>query len=132
MHWVQYQTAKCFWEFVTSCFVRYERKRMPRVRIVHTASRMASKMLVNYRPYMEFKFWPLSVSSLYLDFFFFFGQGERGLWGLWPQEESNTTPSLGAVLMRSRLAIWATASAYLDFLNHVIGKWESQIRDIRI
>ncbi|XP_061356894.1 zeaxanthin epoxidase, chloroplastic-like isoform X2 [Gastrolobium bilobum] len=45
---------------VISALRRYEKKRIPRVRVFHTASRMASKMLVNYRPYIEFKFWPLS------------------------------------------------------------------------
>lgn len=45
---------------VTSALRRYEKKRIPRVRVLHTASRMASKMLVNYRPYIEFQLWPLS------------------------------------------------------------------------
>ncbi|KAG4990077.1 hypothetical protein AAZX31_09G000400 [Glycine max] len=45
---------------VISALRRYEKKRIPRVRVLHTASRMASQMLVNYRPYIEFKFWPLS------------------------------------------------------------------------
>ncbi|KAK7343203.1 hypothetical protein VNO80_26167 [Phaseolus coccineus] len=45
---------------VISALRRYEKKRIPRVRVLHTASRMASKMLVNYQPYIEFKFWPLS------------------------------------------------------------------------
>ncbi|XP_027338651.1 zeaxanthin epoxidase, chloroplastic-like [Abrus precatorius] len=45
---------------VISALKRYEKKRIPRVRVVHTASRMASKMLVNYQPYIEFKIWPLS------------------------------------------------------------------------
>ncbi|XP_057450524.1 zeaxanthin epoxidase, chloroplastic-like isoform X2 [Lotus japonicus] len=45
---------------VISALRRYEKKRIPRVRVLHTASRLASKLLVNYRPYIEFKFWPLS------------------------------------------------------------------------
>ncbi|TKY53541.1 Zeaxanthin epoxidase [Spatholobus suberectus] len=45
---------------VISALRRYEKKRIPRVRVLHIASRMASKMLVNYRPFIEFKFWTLS------------------------------------------------------------------------
>ncbi|AES87209.1 zeaxanthin epoxidase, chloroplastic isoform X3 [Medicago truncatula] len=45
---------------VTSALRRYEKKRIPRVRVLHTASRMASKMLVNYRPYIQFQLWPHS------------------------------------------------------------------------
>ncbi|KAK7317281.1 hypothetical protein RJT34_01370 [Clitoria ternatea] len=48
---------------VISALRRYEKKRIPRVRVLHTASRMASEMLVNYRPYIEFQFWPLSLSQ---------------------------------------------------------------------
>ncbi|KAE9620923.1 putative zeaxanthin epoxidase [Lupinus albus] len=46
---------------VTSALRRYEKKRVPRVMIMHTATRMASKMVVNYKPYIEFNFWPLST-----------------------------------------------------------------------
>ncbi|KAJ1409717.1 hypothetical protein SESBI_22537 [Sesbania bispinosa] len=46
---------------IISALRRYEKKRIPRVRVLHTASRMASKMLVNYQPYMELQFWPLSA-----------------------------------------------------------------------
>ncbi|XP_014493522.2 zeaxanthin epoxidase, chloroplastic-like isoform X2 [Vigna radiata var. radiata] len=49
---------------VISALRRYEKKRIPRVRVLHTASRMASKMLVNYQPYIEFKFWPLSENEI--------------------------------------------------------------------
>ncbi|XP_020201812.1 zeaxanthin epoxidase, chloroplastic isoform X1 [Cajanus cajan] len=45
---------------VISALRRYEKKRIPRVTVLHTASRMASKVLVNYRPYIDLKFWPLS------------------------------------------------------------------------
>ncbi|KAK7405454.1 hypothetical protein VNO78_06759 [Psophocarpus tetragonolobus] len=48
---------------VISALRRYEKKRIPRVRVLHAASRMASKMLVNYQPYIEFKFWPLSQNE---------------------------------------------------------------------
>ncbi|WVZ02762.1 hypothetical protein V8G54_023568 [Vigna mungo] len=49
---------------VISALRRYEKKRIPRVKVLHTASRMASKMLVNYQPYIEFKFWPLSENAI--------------------------------------------------------------------
>ncbi|CAL0328723.1 unnamed protein product [Lupinus luteus] len=63
---------------------RYEKKRVPRVMIMHTATRMASQMVVNYKPYIEFNFWPLSqilknmqikhpgivISSAFLEFIF--------------------------------------------------------------
>lgn len=42
---------------------RYEKKRMFRISTVHAASRMASKALTAYRPYMEFGSGSLSVSS---------------------------------------------------------------------
>ncbi|XP_028774350.1 zeaxanthin epoxidase, chloroplastic-like isoform X2 [Neltuma alba] len=45
---------------VVSALRRYEKKRMSRVTIVHTASRMASKVLANYKPHIEFKSGPLS------------------------------------------------------------------------
>lgn len=44
--------------------VRYEEKRMSRVKIVHTASRIASRVVANYKPYIEFKSGPLSVCSV--------------------------------------------------------------------
>ncbi|XP_019464984.1 PREDICTED: zeaxanthin epoxidase, chloroplastic-like isoform X1 [Lupinus angustifolius] len=69
---------------VISALRRYEKKRVPRVMIMHTATRMASKMVVNYKPYIEFNFWPLSqilknikikhpgivISSAFLEFIF--------------------------------------------------------------
>ncbi|KAF7835963.1 zeaxanthin epoxidase, chloroplastic-like isoform X2 [Senna tora] len=45
---------------VISALRRYEKKRVSRVKILHAASRMASKMLANYQPYIDF---PLSVCS---------------------------------------------------------------------
>ncbi|KAI9081405.1 hypothetical protein K1719_036551 [Acacia pycnantha] len=45
---------------VVSALRRYEKKRISRVKIVHTASRMASKVVANYKPYIEFKSGPLS------------------------------------------------------------------------
>ncbi|KAI4323347.1 hypothetical protein L6164_022961 [Bauhinia variegata] len=45
---------------VVSALRRYEKKRIERVRIVHAASRIPSKMLVGYRPYIQLNFFPLS------------------------------------------------------------------------
>ncbi|KAK7283845.1 hypothetical protein RIF29_13593 [Crotalaria pallida] len=45
---------------VISALRSYENKRMPRVMIFHSVSRMASQVLVNYRPYIEVNLWPLS------------------------------------------------------------------------
>ncbi|KAG8646365.1 zeaxanthin epoxidase, chloroplastic isoform X2 [Manihot esculenta] len=48
---------------ISSALRRYEKKRMFRVSTVHAASRMASKVLTAYQPYIEFGFGssPLSV-----------------------------------------------------------------------
>ncbi|KAF7835968.1 zeaxanthin epoxidase, chloroplastic-like isoform X1 [Senna tora] len=46
-------------EVIISALRRYEMKRMPRVKMAHTASRMAPKMLAYYQPYIEVKFGPL-------------------------------------------------------------------------
>lgn len=53
----------CLSNEVASALKRYEEKRMFRVRLVHTMSRMASKMLADYRPYMDFGSGPLSHLS---------------------------------------------------------------------
>lgn len=45
--------------------IRYANKRLWRVGIVYAASRMASKMLASYKPYIEFKTGPLAVSFLH-------------------------------------------------------------------
>ncbi|KAJ8899229.1 hypothetical protein K2173_012405 [Erythroxylum novogranatense] len=48
---------------IVAALRRYERKRIFRVTAVHTASRMASKVLTAYQPYMEFRCDPLSYLS---------------------------------------------------------------------
>lgn len=48
---------------ISTMLRRYERKRMFRVSTVHAASRMASKSLTAYRPYVEFGSGPLSNIS---------------------------------------------------------------------
>ncbi|KAJ6299730.1 hypothetical protein OIU76_020668 [Salix suchowensis] len=48
---------------ISTMLRRYERKRMFRVSTVHAASRMASKSLTAYRPYLEFGSGPLSNMS---------------------------------------------------------------------
>lgn len=52
-------------QFLFTLMDRYEEKRMFRVSVVHTMSRMASRMLADYRPYMDFGSGPLSVSSAF-------------------------------------------------------------------
>ncbi|CAK7331785.1 unnamed protein product [Dovyalis caffra] len=47
---------------IATTLQRYEKKRMFRISTVHATSRMASKVLTAYRPYMEFGSGPLSVS----------------------------------------------------------------------
>ncbi|XP_031274746.1 zeaxanthin epoxidase, chloroplastic-like [Pistacia vera] len=47
-------------EEIVSALTSYEKKRRFRVSIVHAASRMASKMLSTYRPYIEFGSGPIS------------------------------------------------------------------------
>jgi zeaxanthin epoxidase len=48
---------------IVSTLRRYEKNRMFRVSTVHAASRMASKMIDTYQPYMEFATGPLSHLS---------------------------------------------------------------------
>ncbi|KAJ0094907.1 hypothetical protein Patl1_17286 [Pistacia atlantica] len=48
-------------EEIVSALTSYEKKRRFRVSIVHGASRMASKMLSTYRPYIEFGSGPISI-----------------------------------------------------------------------
>ncbi|XAR63404.1 Zeaxanthin epoxidase [Bertholletia excelsa] len=48
---------------IVSALRRYEKKRMFRVQIVHAMSRMASKMLTSYQPYMDIRFGTLSPLS---------------------------------------------------------------------
>ncbi|XP_057991631.1 zeaxanthin epoxidase, chloroplastic isoform X2 [Hevea brasiliensis] len=49
---------------IFSALRRYEKKRMFRVSTVHAASRMASKVLTAYQPYIEFGFGSAPLSSL--------------------------------------------------------------------
>ncbi|THG15298.1 hypothetical protein TEA_010456 [Camellia sinensis var. sinensis] len=53
----------CLSNEIVSALKRYEKKRMVRVNVVHTMSRMASKMLASYRPFMDFGSGPLSHLS---------------------------------------------------------------------
>lgn len=53
----------CLSNEIVSALKRYEKKRMVRVSVVHTMSRMASKMLASYRPFMDFGSGPLSHLS---------------------------------------------------------------------
>ncbi|XP_023876109.1 zeaxanthin epoxidase, chloroplastic [Quercus suber] len=48
---------------IASTLRRYEKKRLFRISTVHAASRMASKMIDTYQPYMEFSPGPLSHLS---------------------------------------------------------------------
>ncbi|XP_059651795.1 zeaxanthin epoxidase, chloroplastic-like isoform X2 [Cornus florida] len=54
----------CLLNQIASALKRYEKKRMFRVSIVHAVSRMASKMIFFYQPYMEFGFGPLHNLAL--------------------------------------------------------------------
>ncbi|KAE9459853.1 hypothetical protein C3L33_08244, partial [Rhododendron williamsianum] len=56
-------TDVCLPNEIASALKRYEEKRMFRVSVVHTMSRMASRMLADYRPYMDFGSGPLSHLS---------------------------------------------------------------------
>ncbi|CAK9177406.1 unnamed protein product [Ilex paraguariensis] len=53
----------CLANEIASAFKRYEKKRMCRVSTVHAVSRLASKMISYYQPYMNFGFVPLSNKS---------------------------------------------------------------------
>ncbi|XP_010257459.1 PREDICTED: zeaxanthin epoxidase, chloroplastic-like isoform X2 [Nelumbo nucifera] len=47
-------------EEIASALKRYEKKRMFRVSVIHTLSRMASRMVTKYQPYLNFSPGPLS------------------------------------------------------------------------
>uniref|UniRef100_A0A5B6YJP3 FAD-binding domain-containing protein n=2 Tax=Davidia involucrata TaxID=16924 RepID=A0A5B6YJP3_DAVIN len=53
----------CLSNEIVSALKRYEKKRMFRVSTVHMMSRLASKMLSSYQPYMDFGSGPLSYLS---------------------------------------------------------------------
>ncbi|KAA8515722.1 hypothetical protein F0562_018667 [Nyssa sinensis] len=53
----------CLSNEIISALKRYEKKRMFRVSTIHTVSRMASKMISSYQPYMDFGSGPLSYLS---------------------------------------------------------------------
>ncbi|KAL6981616.1 zeaxanthin epoxidase [Sarracenia purpurea var. burkii] len=53
----------CLSNEIFSALKRYEKKRMFRVSVVHTTSRMASKMLSSYQPYIDFGSGPVSHLS---------------------------------------------------------------------
>ncbi|XP_058225178.1 zeaxanthin epoxidase, chloroplastic-like isoform X3 [Rhododendron vialii] len=56
-------TDVCLPNEIASALKRYEEKRMFRISVVHTMSRMASRMLAEYRPYVDFGSGPLSHLS---------------------------------------------------------------------